>query len=43
MNDTDAIYRALFEHSPYAILIIEEERFVDCNAAAASMLRFPSK
>lgn len=43
VNGTNEIYKALFEHSPYAILIIEEERFVDCNSAAASMLRFPSK
>ncbi len=39
-NDT---YRELFEHSPDAILIIEEERFVDCNPAAARMMGFPSK
>jgi len=36
-------YRELFEHSPDAILIIEGDRFVDCNPAAARMLRFPSK
>jgi signal transduction histidine kinase len=39
---TDA-YRKLFEHSPDAILIMEGDRFVDCNPAAARMLRFPSK
>ena len=36
-------YRELFEHSPDAILVIEDDRFVDCNPAAAEMLRFPSK
>jgi signal transduction histidine kinase len=36
-------YRELFERSPDAILIIENDRFVDCNPAAAEMLRFPSK
>ena len=36
-------YRELFEHSPDAILVIEGDRFVDCNPAAAKMLRFPSK
>jgi signal transduction histidine kinase len=36
-------YRELFEHSPDAILVIENDRFVDCNPAAAKMLRFPSK
>jgi signal transduction histidine kinase len=36
-------YRELFEHSPDAILVIEDDRFVDCNPAAAEMLRFSSK
>ncbi len=36
-------YRELFENSPDAILIIDNDRFVDCNPAAATMLRFPSK
>ena len=36
-------YRELFEHSPDAILVIEEDRFVDCNPAAVRMLRFPNK
>jgi signal transduction histidine kinase len=43
MAEAGDIYRELFEHSPDAILIIEEERFVDCNPAAARMMRFPSK
>jgi two-component system cell cycle sensor histidine kinase/response regulator CckA len=43
MADTNDTYRELFEHSPDAILIIEEERFVDCNPAAARMMGFPSK
>ncbi|MBW2543792.1 MAG: response regulator [Deltaproteobacteria bacterium] len=43
MAETNDTYRELFEHSPDAILIIEEERFVDCNPAAARMMRFPSK
>ncbi len=43
MDEPNAIYKALFENSPYAILIIEEERFIDCNSAAANMLRFSSK
>ncbi len=36
-------YRELFEHSQDAILIIEEDRFVECNPAAVRMLRFPDK
>ena len=36
-------YRKIFEHSPDAILIMEGDRFVDCNPAAARMMRFPSK
>ena len=33
-------YRELFELSPDAILIMEGDRFVDCNPAAVRMLRF---
>jgi signal transduction histidine kinase/CheY-like chemotaxis protein len=36
-------YRELFELSPDAILVIEGDRFVDCNPAAVRMLRFASK
>ena len=43
MDHSNDLYRELFEHSPDAILVIEDERFVDCNPAAAEMLRFPSK
>jgi two-component system cell cycle sensor histidine kinase/response regulator CckA len=43
MDHNNDLYRELFEHSPDAILVIEDERFVDCNPAAAEMLRFPSK
>ncbi|RLB45814.1 MAG: hypothetical protein DRJ42_29100 [Deltaproteobacteria bacterium] len=32
-------YQQLFEHSADAILIIEGEKFVDCNEAAVAMLR----
>jgi PAS domain S-box-containing protein len=39
---TDA-YRELFERSADAILIIENERFVDCNEAAVRMLRHSSR
>jgi two-component system cell cycle sensor histidine kinase/response regulator CckA len=43
MADANDTFREVFEHSPDAILIIEEGRFVDCNPAAVRMLRFPSK
>ncbi len=43
MKDTEDFYRALFEHSSDAFLVIEDERFVDCNPAAVRMLRFPDK
>ena len=43
MGDPDDVYKALFELSPDAILIIEGDRFVDCNPAAVAMLRFASK
>ena len=36
-------YREVFERSPDAILIMEGDRFVDCNPAAVRMLRFPDK
>jgi hypothetical protein len=41
--DEGKSYRELFERSPDAILIIEGDRFVDCNPAAVRMLRFPDK
>jgi len=43
MDHGSDLYRELFEHSPDAILVIEDDRFVDCNPAAVEMLRFPSK
>jgi len=43
MAESNDIYRELFEHSPDAILVIEDERFVECNPAAVRMLRYPSK
>ncbi|MDJ0975525.1 MAG: ATP-binding protein [Planctomycetota bacterium] len=43
MPETVDAYRKLFEYSPDAILIIEGDRFVDCNPAALRMMRFPSK
>jgi signal transduction histidine kinase/CheY-like chemotaxis protein len=36
-------YQELFERSPDAILIMEGDRFIDCNPAAVKMLRFPDK
>ncbi|GMV16327.1 MAG: response regulator [Polyangiaceae bacterium] len=36
-------YRELFERSADAILIIEDNRFVDCNAATVAMLRYQNK
>ena len=36
-------YRELFERSADAILIIEGETFIDCNAAAVKMLRYSNK
>ncbi len=41
--EKDKSYQELFKRSPDAILIIEGDRFVDCNPAAVRMLRFPSK
>ena len=36
-------YRALFEQSADAILIIDGDRFVDCNQATVDMLRYRDK
>ena len=36
-------YRELFERSADAILIIEGDRFVDCNQATVDMLRYETK
>lgn len=43
-DDTESDrYRALFEKSADAMLIIKGDRFVDCNQAAVDMLRFADK
>ncbi|MAE63447.1 MAG: hypothetical protein CMJ18_04175 [Phycisphaeraceae bacterium] len=36
-------YRALFENSADAILIIENDRFIDCNQAAVDMLGYKNR
>ena len=36
-------YRELFERSADAVLILDNERFIDCNQATVDMLRFPSR
>ena len=36
-------YKELFERSPDAFLIMEGDRFIDCNPAAVRMLRFRDK
>ncbi|MGH0037213.1 MAG: ATP-binding protein [Myxococcota bacterium] len=43
MEEIRDTYRELFERSPDAILVIEGDRFIDCNQAAVRMLRYPSK
>ena len=42
-NEPNDTYRELFERSPDAILVIEGDRFVDCNPAAVRMMRYASK
>ncbi len=42
-HSMDDRYRILFENSADAILIIEGDRFVDCNRAAVEMLRCEGK
>jgi len=43
LRASEVRYRTLFEKSTDAILIIEGDRFVDCNRATVEMLRYQSK
>ena len=43
VQNKDEKYRILFEKSKDAILIIENEKFVDCNKAAVDMLGYKNK
>jgi two-component system cell cycle sensor histidine kinase/response regulator CckA len=42
-HDGASHYRELFERSADAILVIDGERFVDCNQATVEMLRYTSR
>ncbi|MGD9549081.1 MAG: ATP-binding protein [Candidatus Krumholzibacteriia bacterium] len=42
-HEGDTRYRDLFEASADAILVIDGDRFVDCNPATVAMLRYGSK
>ncbi|MCW8915496.1 MAG: PAS domain-containing sensor histidine kinase [Magnetovibrio sp.] len=42
-SHTDDRYKVLFEHSADALLIIDGDRFVDCNAATLAMLGYKSR
>ena len=41
--DSKDLFRKLFEDSVDATLIIEDNKFVDCNKATLKMLRIDSK
>jgi len=43
LRASEEIYRNLFEKSKDAILIIQNGKFIDCNQAAISMLRYKNK
>lgn len=43
LRDSEKRYRELFEKSDDAILIIEDNHFVDCNDATIRMLRYKNK
>jgi diguanylate cyclase (GGDEF)-like protein/PAS domain S-box-containing protein len=43
LNESENKYRTLFEQSADAILIIEGDKFVDCNLATAKMLGYKNK
>jgi len=42
-DESESKYRSLFEMSDDAILVIEDERFVDCNRAVVKMLGYKNK
>ena len=43
MNENENTYRAIFENSADAILIIKNGKFVDCNMATVKMLQYKNK
>lgn len=43
LQESENRYRTLFEKSADAILIIEDDKFVDCNLATVNMLGYDSK
>ncbi|MCE9540063.1 MAG: PAS domain S-box protein, partial [Bacteroidetes bacterium] len=43
VNESESKYRSLFEMSDDAILVIENEKFVDCNRAVVKMLGYKNK
>jgi len=43
LRESEEKFRIMFEDSNDAILIIDQNRFVDCNNATVQMLRYPSK
>ncbi|VAX20254.1 Chemotaxis protein methyltransferase CheR [hydrothermal vent metagenome] len=43
LRESEKKYRELFEKSDDAILIIENDRFVDCNDSTVTMLKYNSK
>jgi PAS domain S-box-containing protein len=43
LAESEARFRGLFEESAEGVLLIQGDRFVDCNRAAARMLGYPSQ
>ncbi|SDJ47805.1 sensor domain-containing diguanylate cyclase [Billgrantia gudaonensis] len=43
LAESHRTYRALFERSADGILLLDGERFIDCNAAAAELLDYPDR
>ncbi len=43
LAESHRTYRALFERSADGILLLDGERFIDCNAAAAELLGYPDR
>ena len=43
LSESEIKYRSLFEKSVDPILLLERDRFADCNEAALELLRCPSK
>jgi signal transduction histidine kinase/DNA-binding response OmpR family regulator len=43
LSESEQRFRLLFEQSPDANFLLDQDRFIDCNQAAIAMFNYPSK